>query len=225
MVGSDDSFPLGMFRPIFRDFSFTPGLVKSFQIIRAILMMQPKRSIHTRLYIQPRMFGAADAAQEPTIGGSGGFLLVTPMKQRLGAIVSINQHVMQLWPDHDVVIAQLELLMILQAILTFPDSFRGCTGFWFCDNIAALMSLVRGRSDNDSLDFMASMVHMLLFHLNCYLWFEWVPSKSNWSDGISRDGFHDSFWREHLFTVHLSTVPTFLWQFDITILTLIFAYL
>ena len=87
------------------------------------------------------------------------------------------------------------------------------------------MSLVRGRSDNDSLDFMASMVHMLLFHLNCYLWFEWVPSKSNWSDGISRDGFQDRFWREHLFTVHLSTVPTFLWQFDITILTLIFAYL
>ena len=207
------------------DTHLTPGLVKSFQIIRAILMMQPKRSIHTRLYIQPRMFGAADAAQEPTIGGSGGFLLVTPMKQRLGAVVSINQHVMQLWPDHDIVIAQLELLMILQAILTFPDSFRGCTGFWFCDNIAALMSLVRGRSDNDSLDFMASMVHMLLFHLNCYLWFEWVPSKSNWSDGISRDGFHDSFWREHLFTVHLSTVPTFLWQFDITILTLIFAYL
>lgn len=207
------------------DTHVTPGLIKSFQIIRAILTTQPKRSIHTRLYIQPRMFGAADAAQEPTTGGSGGFLLITSLKQRLGAVVSINQQVMQFWPDHDVVIAQLELLMILQAILTFPDSFRGCTGFWFCDNIAALMSLVRGRSDNDSLDFMASMVHMLLFHLNCYLWFEWVPSKSNWSDGISRDGFHDRFWREHLFTVHLSTVPTFLWKFDIALLTHIFAYL
>ena len=203
----------------------TPALTKSFKIIRSVLNSQPKRCIHTRLYVQPRMFGAADAAQEPATGGSGGFLLLTAARQRLGAVVAINQQVMQLWPEYDVVIAQLELLMILQALLTFPEAFRGCSGFWFCDNIAALMSLVRGRSDNESLDFMASMVHMLLFHLNCYLWFEWVPSKSNWSDGISRDGFQDCFWREHLFTVHLSTVPTFLWQFDITILTLIFAYL
>ena len=85
------------------------------------------------------------------------------------------------------------------------------------------MALVRGRSDNCRLDFMASMVHMLLFHL--YLWFEWISSRSNWSDGISQDGFQDRFWREHLFTVHLSTVPTFLWKFDITLLSHIFFYL
>ena len=95
------------------DTHVTPALVKSFKIIRSILISQPKRYIHTRPYVQPCMFGAADAAQEPTTGGSGGFLLLTAAKQRLGAVVSVNHHVMQLWPDYDVVIAQLELLMIL----------------------------------------------------------------------------------------------------------------
>ena len=203
----------------------TPELLGSFTVIKAILASKPQRSIHTRLHIQPHMFGASDAAQEPIVGGSGGFLLLTAAKQRLGSVFHIDQRVMSLWPEHEVVIAQLELLMILQALLTFPQQFRSCTGFWFCDNIASLMALVRGRSDNCSLDFMASMVHMLLFHLHCYLWFEWIPSRSNWSDGISRDGFQDRFWREHLFTVHLSTVPTFLWKFDITLLSHIFSYL
>ena len=203
----------------------TTDLLSSFAVIKAILDSKPQRSIHTRLHVQPRMFGASDAAQEPIVGGSGGFLLVTASKQRLGPVVHIDSAVMTLWPEHDVVIAQLELRMILQALVTFPQHFRSCTGFWFCDNIASLMALVRGRSDNRSLDFMASMVHLLLFHQHCYLWFEWTPSRSNWSDGISRDGFRDRFWREHLFTVHLSTVPTFLWKFDITLLSHIFSYL
>ena len=62
---------------------------------------------------------SSDAAQEPIVGGSGGFLLLTAAKQRLGSVVHIDQRVMSLWPEHEVVIAQLEPLMILQALQTF----------------------------------------------------------------------------------------------------------
>ena len=101
----------------------TTDLLRSFAVIKAILASKPRRSIHTRLHVQPRMFGASDAAQEPSVGGSGGFLLVTAAKPRLGSVVHIDSSVMTLWPEHDVVIAQLELLMILQALLTFPSTF------------------------------------------------------------------------------------------------------
>ena len=47
----------------------TPSLKQSFAVIKAILDSKPRRSIHTRLYVQPRMFGASDAAQEPIAGG------------------------------------------------------------------------------------------------------------------------------------------------------------
>ena len=45
--------------------------------------------------------------------------------------------------------------MVLQALLTFPDEFRQCSGVWYIDNIASLMSLLKGRSDNEDLDHMA----------------------------------------------------------------------
>jgi hypothetical protein len=131
------------------------------------------------------MTGASDAAQEEGFG-SGGFLLSDKHWVRRGAEVVITEDVLSLWRPQDVLIAQLELLMVFQAIVTFPDAFRYATGVWYIDNIAALMSLVRGRSDNPDLERMAQMIHLALFHLHCGLWFEWVQSKSNWSDGISR---------------------------------------
>ena len=36
-------------------------------------------------------------------------------------------------------------------------------GIWFVDNIAALTSLIRGRSNNEELDSMAGAAHGLLF--------------------------------------------------------------
>ena len=41
---------------------------------------------------------------------------------------------------------------------------------WYVDNIAALMAVVRGRSDSKELDHMAQTVHILLLHLRCYLY-------------------------------------------------------
>ena len=110
-------------------------------------------------------------------------------------------------------------------ILTFPDEFRYASGVWYIDNIASLMALIKGRSDNLDLDHLAQMIHLLLYHLHSSLWFEWVQSKSNWSDGISRDGFRDKFVKDYSFQCHESTVPILLWQFPILPLSLVFSFL
>ena len=147
--------------------------------------------------------------------GSGAFLLLTPRKQRLGAVVVIDDSVFDLWGAQETKIAQLELLMVFQSLLTFPSAFRGTTGVYFIDNIAALMALVKGRSDSPELDALAQSIHMLLFCLHCSLWFEWIPSKSNWSDAISRQGLNDPWFAAHHFRVHISAVPVFLWRFSL----------
>ena len=41
---------------------------------------------------------------------------------------------------------------------------------------------------------------------------EWIPSASNWADGISRKGLSNPWWHEHGFSVHTSTVFTPLWN-------------
>ena len=47
------------------------------------------------------------------------------------------------------------------------------------------------------------------YALRISVYFDWVASKSNWSDGISRDGFRDEWFPRHAFragwaSVHLS---------------------
>lgn len=71
-----------------------------------------------------------DAAKEPHKRGSGGFPFVMSLKQSLIRVAHrcIHHAVM-------VVFAQLKLLVILQALLTFPKRFR-C-----CDDIASPASV------------------------------------------------------------------------------------
>ena len=100
--------------------------------------------------------------------------------------------------------------------------FRQCTGVWYIDNIASLMSLLKGRSDNEDLDHMSQLIHLLLFHLQCSLWFEWIQSKSNWSDGISRTGFQDLFVRQFNFRCHTTTVVELLWHLPLFAVSRVF---
>ena len=50
--------------------------------------------------------------------GSGGFLLIERKGDRLAAVVPITEAVIDLWPNSDKCIAQLELFMLLQAVPT-----------------------------------------------------------------------------------------------------------
>ena len=156
---------------------------------------------------------------------SGAFLLLTPPNQRLGAVVIIDDNVFDLWDDQETKIAQLELLMVFQSLITFPAAFRHTAGVYFIDNIAALMALVKGRSDSPELDAISQSIHLLLFCLRCSLWFEWIPSNSNWSDAISRQGLDDPWFAAHNFHVRDSSVPVFFWNFSLSIRTRVFQFL
>lgn len=50
------------------------------------------------------------------------------------------------------------------------------------------MALVKGSSGSTSLDQMAKVVHLACFALGTVPYFEYVESKANWSDEISRKG-------------------------------------
>ena len=54
--------------------------------------------------------------------------------------------VSRVWRSHGHQGTQLELSMVLCALIERPDLFRHRHGPWFLDNVAAVMTLVRGRS-------------------------------------------------------------------------------
>ena len=192
----------------------TPQLNLGLQSLDLVLDLRPSRVITVRDFAQSRLrfCAASDACLRDYQDGGAGCLLHLHPGTRLGAYFPLRPQVFDFIWAQDFVVAQLELLAVLQGIITFADQLRNGSGVWFVDNIAALMSLVRGRSDNGDLDNMASMVHVLFFAINCQCYFDWVESKANWSDGISRDGMCDTFWPKHGFSVHQSEVVTSLWR-------------
>ena len=153
---------------------------------------------------------ASDAAYENGTG-SGGFLVVvdpgTSSERRLARVACLPQQLKQLWGDQITYIAQFELFIVLMGLLDLAEDFRCRRGVWFIDNIAALMALVKGRSNSPSLDQLAMLIHAAQYALRSNIYFEWVPSEANWSDGISRRGFKDSWHAEHGFKADYCFLP------------------
>ena len=77
---------------------------------------------------------------------------------RLGYVSVLPPSIYQLWTPGDAKIAQLELLQVLIALLTVPEHFRGRRGYWYVDNTAALMALIRGRSDSPDLERLSHLL-------------------------------------------------------------------
>ena len=66
------------------------------------------------------------------------------------------------------------------------------------------MTLVRGRSSNADLAKLGHLIHLALFALRAQGYWEYVQSKSNWADDISRLGVNDPWWRCHGFEFYSS---------------------
>ena len=102
-----------------------------------------------------RFLVASDAALDTPRAGTGGFLAVWlqgAQEQRHAWKVDIPSEMYDIWVPSDYLIAQLELLMILAGLILNPGHFRGRRGLWWVDNVAALIALVRGKSNQPDLD-------------------------------------------------------------------------
>ena len=96
---------------------------------------------------------------------------------------------------------------------------------WYVDNVASLMSLIQGRASSLELDLMAGMVHSILYGLQAYVYFEWVQSKSDWADGVSRHGHADPWAHRHGFQLFIVDCQPFLWSLLQMILARVFEFL
>ena len=175
---------------------FTEEIDKSMRRMEDIIMLHPRRQLQVWPGNIMRFTGASDAAYESS-RGSGGFLVVTyegvDQQIRMGKEVEISDGIYQYWGDHETYISQLEMLMILVALIDMAPILRGRRGIWYVDNVAALMAMVRGRANSPDLDRMAEILQGAMFALGIWLYFEWVESDANWSDGISREGLKDEW--------------------------------
>ena len=90
--------------------------------------------------------------------------------------------------------------------------FRGRDVLWLIDNTSAMHAFVRGASANELLEEIVAAYWFLAFELRARVWLEWVDSKSNWADGISREFANDEFVQKHGFQVREVTADVRWWH-------------
>lgn len=64
---------------------------------------------------------------------------------------------------------------------------------WYIDNQAACQILTIGSSSQSDLCFISSLAHLLFARLNCRIFWEYIESDANPSDGLSRRGLLDEW--------------------------------
>ena len=208
-----------------RDNSLTPELLRSFSFISDFLSLRPQRCYPLDISTAPRFIIASDAAQDEPRQGSAGALLLFPSGFRAALVLRVDSRMFDLWDSQSAKIAQLELCVIVMTIASMASELRGHHCLWFVDNIASLMSLIRGRSSTLELDAMTGIVHAMLCGLQCMIYWEWVASADNWSDGVSRNGSADPWLRRHSFTPFMVDPLLLLFQLSPSFIIRIFSFL
>ena len=92
------------------------------------------------------------------------------------------------WKPRQQQIFPAESFAPLAALLDSPGIFANADVRWFIDNEAACSTLIRGASREEDVSTIAELTHLHLLRLSTRVWFEWIDSESNPSDGLSRLG-------------------------------------
>ena len=196
-------------------------------MILAVLAVRPEREFDLFPRPLPRFLAASDAAEDVPGQGTGGFHIVwldEPEKRESFAAV-VNSELYALFAPGEHKIAQLELAMVFYGLVVRAESFRGRRGYWYIDNVAALMALIRGRSSSPDLERLAHLIHVALFTLRTSIFWEYVPSKSSWADAVSRVGLCDPWLHRRGFSPSVATFPTILWSLPFSAVSTVFLFL
>ena len=130
----------------------TPAILQCFEVIEAVMKVKPFRRFPVSFFQGLRFLAASDAAEEADKPGSGGFHSIffdhDGSQHRQSFVAGNCQQLQRMWAPGQTHIAQLELSMVLFALFEKPALFRDWRGLWFLDNVAAVMTLIKGRSSN-----------------------------------------------------------------------------
>ena len=156
-----------------RDTTMTAAaLQQCFYTIWSLLTLKPQRVVEVVPAPCAQFMAASDAAEDTPGPGTGGFLLVWKdvVEVREAFKAEVTPALYRLFTPGMRKIAQLELGMVLFALVNRPDRFRGRRRVFYIDSLAALMALSRGRSDAPDLEHLSRLIHGAMFALQTWVY-------------------------------------------------------
>ena len=158
-----------------------------------IMQVPPKQAAVTRKP-ERQLVIYSDAEFEPESGRRpqlGWVLFPTDDSRPLGQAMVLPQEIWDTWTHRHQQIFPAEAVVLTLATWSLHSHMRGRDIVWFIDNEAAASCAIRGCSGLPEVETAVQAAHLLWLHLGCRVWVEWVDSKSNPSDGLSRLGVAD----------------------------------
>jgi len=123
-----------------------------------------------------------------------GWVIFDPMRTNpVGGSMSVPESLLSNWKARNQQVFVAEALAVLAATLLHQDILRNRDVLWFVDNIGALQILIKGNSSQFDAGNVCAAAHLFWAAAGTRVWFEWVCSDDNPSDGLSRDGIHDEW--------------------------------
>ena len=107
--------------------------------------------------------------------------------------MTFGEELLKKWVQRDQQIFVAEALAILAASIHLKPSLAGRDVIWFVDNVSALAVMVKGNTAQYDAGIVCATTHLLWAAIEAKVWFEWVVSDDNPSDGLSRLGLQDAW--------------------------------
>jgi hypothetical protein len=196
---------------------------RAIEFYQAIFACCPKRTVLLQDRHSPPVIIASDAQVEPGTYPGGGYLVYDAASgKRYGAWcqfrdeeLSILATSMQIIAEGGQPIAKCELAMLPILLYHEKHNLVDRDVVWLVDNTAALGGVIKGASGLAVSEQLIATFWIMAFALGIRLWIEYIDSKGNWSDGISRDFGKDLYSAEHNFVTRPLSNPLAWFNSDI----------
>ena len=129
----------------------------------------------------------SDACFEPGKPAGIAYVISSPCLQRPRAsrlVLTVEE--LACFLPRKTQINQLECIGVMAALYNEKAVLRGKDVLFFVDNLGALAALVAGYSRNGDAADISACFHIVAAEIGCRVWFEWVDSKANIIDELSR---------------------------------------
>ena len=179
-------------------------LQRACEFYNAIMKYPPRRVLPIRRVDRPPLVIASDAQVEPgQLPGAGYIIWDAESNDLWGAyyrhhpreLKKLNTSMEDIAAGKQP-IARCECAALPTAVFHEHARLRDRDVLWFVDNTAALAGVVKGTSGEPINERLIGQFWMAVSQIGARIWVEYLDSKGNWSDGISREFDQDEFVRE-----------------------------
>ena len=188
----------------------TEDEIEDLSFLKLVASAWPAKTLQIWGRMRAPVLVYSDASYEPETDVTprlGWVLMPGGGRTPLGRTCDVPMATYDSWIERKQQIFPAEAVAPLAVLLNHPEEVRGRDVIFFVDNEAAVAACIRGASRCDDVGLIVQATQWEALKLGCRLWFEWIDSKSNPSDGLSRDGLADEWTIAQQWQLEMGFVP------------------